>query len=58
MRGWIAEGYGVRRPITAVQATSTLEQGHLRFVSVFDVVKRMSAPTADERETTAVGGGK
>lgn len=56
--GWIAEGYGVRRPITAVRASAMLEEGHLRFVSVFDVARRTSSPAADERETTAVGGGQ
>jgi hypothetical protein len=56
--GWISEGYGVRRPINAVRATAWLEQGALEFVSVFDVSRKTSSLTSDERETTAVGGGQ
>lgn len=56
--GWISEGYGVRRSITSVRATALLEQGALRFVSVFDVSRRTASLKADERETSAVGGGQ
>ena len=55
--GWIAEGYGTRRPIRAVRASAMLEGGELRFVSTFTLAGRRDRSSVDERQATAVGGG-